>query len=250
MTNENNAWWVLFPFRGLDITDEQHDLFRPVFGDFTVVSKKHIQQIISLINFGDDPIHGEENKQNTIYMLENATFREDFHSFIAVRRRGFISIEYPMPKWVEDARARAYQIASLFTLVFLAESSSKETCGLVEQLHQRTQTTVVLDVDNGGFMFRTGGLYRTGIQPLQNAIIMSLNELKQMLFIDQYKYLTNALLPQRSVLPKSLTRAITQAAIRLSDAIHSATPSSQLLGAVTAMEILLASQSEKYEIIN
>ncbi len=246
-TNKNHPCWVLFPLRGLDITDEQHDLFQPAFGDFTVVSKNHIRQIIKLLNLSKDPVHGEQNEHDTIYMVENATFREDFHSFIAVRRRGNFSIKNPMPKWVKDAKARSYQIAALFTLVLLAESASGETCGLVEQLHKQTQSTIMFDIDNGEFMFQSGGRYHLRIQPLHEAIILSLNELKQTLYKAQYQHLTNALLPQRSLLPKSLSRAITQAAVRLSDAIHSVTPSSQLLGAVTAMEILLASQSEKYE---
>jgi hypothetical protein len=247
MTEIANTWWILYPFRGLDIADEQHDVINPAFGDFTVIAKKHIRQIIPLLNFTDDTVHGEQNERDVIYMMENATFREDFDSFIAVRRKGVIDQKGRVPEIVKDARVRAYQIASLFTIIFLAESSTGETCGLVEQIHKQIQSTVMFDINNKGFRFQVGGLYPLIIRPLTKAITLSIDELNLILHKSQYIHLKSILLPQRQNLPKSLSHAITQAAIRLSDAIHSVTPSSQLLGAVTSMEILLASQTEKYD---
>jgi hypothetical protein len=250
MTEKANTWWILYPFRGLDIADEQHDVINPAFGDFTIIAKKHIRQIIPLLNFTDDPVHGKQNEQDVIYMVENATLREDFHSFIAVRRKGIINKEELVPEIEKNTRVRAYQIASLFTILFLAESSSGGTCGLVEQIHKQIQSTVMLDISNKGFRFQIGSLYPLIIRPLPKAITLSIDELNLILHKPQYIHLTSILLPQRQKLPMSVSRAIMQAAIRLSDAIHSITPSAQLLGAVTSIEILLANQTEKYETLS
>ena len=91
----------------------------------------------------------------------------------------------------------------------------------------------------GGFSFT--------IRDSSEALTLSRSDLQLALREEPFRSLTEALLPQKSPLPKSLVRAISQSVVRFSDAVHSVTFSSQLLGAVIAIEILLASQLDKYD---
>ena len=53
--------------------------------------------------------------------------------------------------------------------------------------------------------------------------------------------------PQKPPFGKSLTRAVIQSSIRLTEALHSISPAAKILGAVTSMEILLTHQGDSYE---
>lgn len=243
------TWWVLYPLRGLDVTDDYHELDEPIFGDVAVISKQHIRQIVPLLKLNERMSPGHDHERDITYMLEHATLKEEFQSFIAVRRTGFISDEGHEPPLVKDARLRAYQFAALLALVFLAKSKSGQTCGLVEQLHDQTKSTVMLTFQEPRFRFQVGGAYSFTIRDSRETIKLSRDELRQILDQEPYEALARALLPQRAPLPKSLHHSISQSAIRLSDAVHSIIPSSQLLGAITSIEILLTHQTDKYESI-
>jgi len=247
-TEQTKTWWVFFPVKGLDVLNKRHDLDKPLFGDATLVSKKHIRQIVHLLEANKRMGGDHDHERDIIYMMEHATLTEDFQSLIAVQRSGTISEEDRNPQIVRDSAARAYQIVALLALVFLARSHSGQACGLVEQLHRQTQSLAMLDLQGGGFRFRIGGGHwsYTILDP-KKTIQMSRGDLKKVLYQKRFTGLTQAVLSQRPSLPKSLRKAIAQSTIRLSDAVHSITPSAQLLGAVTSIEILLTGQVDSYE---
>jgi hypothetical protein len=77
---------------------------------------------------------------------------------------------------------------------------------------------------------------------------LSRNDLKQTILKEPFKALTSVLLPQKPSLPRSLHKAVEQSSIRLSDALHLASPSARLLGAVTSIEILISNHGDSYDL--
>jgi len=179
-------------------------------------------------------------------MLQNATFREEFHSFLAVRRSGVVE-PGQKSKLKESAEKRAYEVAALMTLTFLSVNKQGETCGLVEQLHRRSKSIAMLELEEGGFAFHGGGGSARMILDQKHNVKMCRSELKRFLWQRRFAGLTDILLSQKSPVASSLKNAVTQSAIRLSDAIHANAISSQLLGSVTAVEVLLGDLGDSFD---
>jgi len=242
-------WWMFYPIKGLDITDTEHDLLDPMFGDCTLISRHHIQQIVPLLRLNERMAPGHDHERDVTYMLENATLREDFQSFVAVRRTGIPSNESPreLLPFLQSAKLRAYEVSALLSLVLLARGRSGVAIGLVEQLHRQTRSLVMLDLQDGGFRFQTEGGRSLSLLSPQGTITLSRQQVQEVLREEPFTCLSNALLPQSPTLPGSLHRAISQSAIRLSESVHTVTESSRLLGSVISIEILIAEQGDGYE---
>lgn len=151
-----SSWWVFLPFKGLDISDEQPDLEAPLFGDATIISKKHMVRLVPRLRMNERMAPGRDHEADLLYLLQNATFREDFQSFVAVRRSARIDqsdarrSQATYGYIVQKAKVRAERIASLLSLVLLTNSETWSTCGLVEQIHSHTKTVTMLSFDLGG----------------------------------------------------------------------------------------------------
>lgn len=235
--------------KGLDISDEEHDLPAPMFGDCTLVSRNHIPQIVPLLRLNERKAPGHDHAHDVTYMLENATFHEEFQSFVAVRRTGIPSRGNPMepPPFLRSAKSRAYEVSALLSLVLLSRGRSKAAIGLVEQMHSRMRSLVMLDLEDGGFQFQVGVGGSLTVRSPRAVISLSRQRIREVLAEEPFAHLSNALLPQSRTLPKSLHRAITQSAVRLSESTLAVTESSRLLGAVTSIEILMAESGDSYE---
>ena len=83
-------WWIFYPLKGFDIADEEHDLSNPMFGDTTIVSKRHMPQIIKLLKLNEQGDTSYDHEARAISLIENSTLGERFHSFIAVKRLGLV----------------------------------------------------------------------------------------------------------------------------------------------------------------
>jgi hypothetical protein len=66
------------------------------------------------------------------------------------------------------------------------------------------------------------------------------------------RWLANALICRQPPLPRGLERIITNAALRLSDAVHTFSPSARVIGSVTAIEVLLIhdDQNSDYKLLS
>jgi hypothetical protein len=245
-------WWMFYPIKGLDITDEEHDLLNPMFGDCTLISRNHIRQVVPLLRLNERMAPGHDHERDITYMLENATLRDEFQSFVAVRRTGIPPNASPrdLPPFLQSAKLRAYEVSALLSLVMLARNRSGTTIGLVEQLHSQTRSLVMLELQDGGFRFQIGGGRSLSLRSPRDTIALSRQRLQEMLREDPFACLSNVLLPQSPTLPRSLHRAISQSAIRLSDSLHTVTESSRLLGSVTSIEILITEQGDSYETLH
>jgi hypothetical protein len=239
---EQKRWWVLYPVKGLEINNEVNGFDKPLFGDVTIISKTEIGKIIQKLKLNKKVSKGHDHEADVMYMMENITFKEDFHSFLAVRRTGL------KDDIKNDASKRAYSVLGLISLVFLAVSSSGKTCGFVEQLNRNIKSVAMIDTDNGEFALEIKGGLSFTILDSRNCIKVSSEDLIRTLYDDKFKDLTEALLPIKSPISTSLKNILNQATIRLSDAVHSITPSGQLLGAVTSIEILLSIHGDSYKV--
>jgi len=246
---QERTWWNLFPFRGIDITDRRHDLRRPLFGDVTLLSVRHLPHVIAAMKLDKEPGYDSDDIARHFKAVAE---RERAKTFLAVRRKGIVddfegSDEDPLI--VYKAKERAYEVAGLLAVVFLTQSKYRTTCGLAEQIHTRPENLSLLDVEDGGYWVRTTGEY--SISPFSTEMDEPLSRvrIKKLLFGAPFKVLAEIVLSKKSTLQKSLQRAVKQAILRLADAIHTPSPSAQLLGAVTTLEILFTiNEGEKYEI--
>lgn len=247
---QSKPWWIFFPFKGFFPTNKGHDLVRPIFGDITIVTKKHLHQIVPMLKANQRMAPGHDHEKDIHLLLEHTAKGEVFESYIAVKRTGrHLSNGSRDNELVRAAKNRAFSVAALLTIVFLCTNKRGETCGLVEQLHRKRKFLTMLDLQEGGFVFQGGGGHSRMILDSRFNIKMSRSELKRFLNQKNFAGLTNILLTQGRNISKSLHNTINQAAIRLADAIHSISPSSQLLGSVTAIEILLSELGDPYDVI-
>lgn len=242
------TWWVLFPFKGLDINDPRHDLNRPIWGDATVLSKRHIGQIVPLLKINERTTIGHDHERDVIYLLEHATFDQDFQSFIAVCRSS-PEDRVEINQIIEKAHQRAERVAALLAVAFLAHSKWRQTCGLVEQFHRRVQNTAMVDIKKGNFAFVSLNADPVSKLNEDETIPTSRKDLRAMFAQRDFRGLYTAIALQKPTLSSSLSNAIAQASIRLSNAVYSPTLSGQVLGAVTSIEILLSNQGDSYDTI-
>ena len=242
-------WWILFPLRGLDVIDEHPDLKNPVFGDATIISKSHIREIVQSAKFNVAMAPGHDHEKDIIFMIEHATLEEEYQSLVVVRRSGKLGYGSESSKTLYQARSRAVQISATLALIFLAVSENGLTCGLVEQIHHKTQSIAALDINQKNFMVSIGlgGSPPRTIRDSKRNIKFSTSQLPDILKNTEFGNLASILLPHKSKCARSIRKALSASASRLSDAIHSPNIATQLLGAVTAIEILLSEPGDSYD---
>lgn len=247
-------WWIFYPLKGFDISDEEHDLSNPMFSDTTIVSKRHMPQIIKLLKLNEQGDTSYDHEARAISLIENSTLGERFHSFIAVKRLGLVlsSIEPELhcdliPEIGDNAKKRASQLASLLELSVLAENENWQTCALLDQVQRRTNSLAKIALDDGQFTLEEGGGTSRTIMSELHMERLTRTELNRRLQTYPLAPLSTILIPQSSPVGESLFQSISAASVRLSDAIHCSKEADQILGAVTAIEILITNQGDSYD---
>lgn len=234
---------MLYPFRGLDITDDDHDLAdpNPLFGDASIVSKAQLPklvdrvELVSILGTKKLPAIVDEEQGVTTDEAEN------FNSLIAVRVWGPSRLSTEMrAELAHDADRRSYQVASLITLVILGHWLLSNTTALVSQLHRGRRTRVMYNLESEYFYGKVSAVQSFAALSVDSALKFSRQELMKLLRQEEFVGLTEVL-GQPTQRAEPLRQAIQAASVRLAEAVHSIVPSSQLLGAVTALELLLTS---------
>jgi len=246
-------WWVFFPILGLDLIDEQHDLDRPMFGDATLISKSHIAQIVPLLKLNERGISSHDNEGFiTDLLVKHATLRKEFHSYIAVKRKGSSKIYRekkgsagPKIEIIEMATQRAAQIGALLSLSIISGSREWKTCGFVSQTGDQIESIAMISLDIKGFAYQLGG--KQSFTRSSDPLRITRAELRKCINNSPANAVAAILEPQKSPLGKSLTRAVMESSIRLTEALHSISPAAKILGAVTSMEILVTHKGDSYE---
>jgi hypothetical protein len=254
MTNSNETnWWVFFPILGIEITDEQHDLDQPIFGDATLVSKSHIAQIVPLLKLNEQGTSSHDNEKFIMDLLiEHATLRKKFRSYIAVKRKGLASLHGEKRVGdgnsiviVEKAAHRAAQIVALLALSLISNSSEWETCGLVSQAEDEIDSIAMIALEARRFAFQTSA--KQSFTRIAEPLRITREKLRNYIADSAFADVAAILKPQKSLFGKSLSRAVIESSIRLTEALHSHSSAGKLLGAVTSMEILISHQGDSYE---
>ncbi len=241
ITNQN--WLIFFPMYGIDITDAEHDLDKPMFGDCTIVSSKHVPELKAVVpmmlpNDFRTPAGGA------------VAVEKVFPALLAVRRKGSISVDdYPSNSpLIEDARSRAYKLSALLSIVLLAENNYPNTCALAEQVHSANNLGATLDSEKR--MVVPGGSPTWGFTTKYPApgskLSLSREELSSKLFTGKFVALSEIVAGRRANLDVTHVKTIVRSSLAIADAIQAITPSTQLLSAVTALEILLAGNDETF----
>jgi hypothetical protein len=241
------TWWTLFPFRGLIITDKRHELRHPLFNDVTFLSIQHVPHVIAALKLEKE---SRFDFAQTVRHVEQVAEREQAKTFLAVRRRGIVTDnDEEDPPLFYVAKERAYEVSALLAVTFLLHNKYHGTCGLAEQVHTRPENLALVDIDDGAYWVRLTG--PVGISPFsaEYDLPIARAQIKKLLFGLHLKPLAEIIISKKSPLPKSLRQAVKQATLRLADALHTPNPSVQLLGAVTAMEILFGiEEGQKYDV--
>lgn len=247
------VWWILYPLRGFDLAEDELDLSTPLFGDATVISRRHARALAAATRINEYASPGHDHEAAVAHILGNATLGTPFHSFIAVKRAEprRVSQQDPADRYDEIERLaarRARRIAALLSLSILANHRGWLTCGLVEQTHDTLgRTLAMVAPDVGGFYVSIGGeRYSRTITDPRDLVSWSREQLQTKLHEEPVAPLTAILAPQRPRIASSLEKAVVEAAIHLTGALHQVGLAAQLLGSVTALEILVSDEADSY----
>ncbi len=245
-------WWVFYPVTGLQIVEPLDTLQAPLFGDAAIVSKEQVGGFLEQFIMSA----GVNDKKADLEFAVNyrLPFTTDFHSQLAVRRKGPLTHSHPLSRKdvrvSADGRARA--IAALLTVLMLASNNAGKTCCLEDQMTRgASKKTLALSFDTPGYSFMSGGddmqgwLY--GIFNTKQVIKASRVELESLFQQPPFARLVPIITRRRSAISASLRNIVATSLVRLSESIMSTDSASQLLGAVTAIEILLTHQGEPYQ---
>ncbi len=252
------SWWIFFPFAGLSITDQYPELAKPVFGDVAIISKKHMESVLRRSLSKHMP---KENFEQLMEWVQNSFVegvQEVFQSYLAVRQTGILDSDnettHKPDKLALEAKKRASEISSLLTLFFLANGTSGETCGLVEQIQiAMPQNITILGADYGGsFKFSNyplnHSLASSPILDSESSLHMSSQELSNILTQNGFDNFYQIMSSPKRLVPKSSHNSIVQSSLRLSESVLSANFSTRLLGAITAIEILLTKEITPFKV--
>lgn len=236
--------WVFFPVKGLEIETEPDTIHSRLFERATLLSFDDARTFTSSMPFAVD----QEEANNVLHMLGAASsYGEDMKadSFIAVQTYGYGDKE------IQAANDRAYEVISVLSIAFLFRSNFRETCYLLEQLTQSESITIPRVNTMRGDVGHTYGLLSrahfigTPSPPIKRSRSGLLATLKSVPTID----LCSALLLPKSSITGSHRGRISRAARFLYEGMHVPTPESQVLGAITSIEILLSGGRSSFEVI-
>ena len=246
MTDKSRVWWAIFPVLGININNKHSGIHRPMFGDSTLISRNHIPELVRKLRMNERMAPGYDHEKDAIFILNQASQSEEFHSFIAVRRSGRISPKDRNPIILEKAKSRAIEVVSLLSIVLFSQSAIGRTCGLLEHFPRKSNSNAMLEFKDGGFRYQMSG-DRSPI--IIEDFQVTRSYLRDVLHIAPHKYLFEVLIPQTDRISKSLRRSISQSTIMLAEALIHTDPSLQLVNSVISLEMLLSGQSEPYHIL-
>lgn len=201
MTNDEETtkeWWIFYPVKGLNITDETRDLESPMFQDATIISRRHFIQY-------------ERNSEDVDHV---ADLRKDFQSYIAVRRTGVLRSSESRPSVIQASSKRAQCIGALLGLTRLAENPTGRTCCLIDQVHRRNFQVEVVDVERSSCGISAGNAWSCTLSD-RECVDISRAELVELINKKPFKALTAILTPHKPSISQSLCKVVEQSAISL-----------------------------------
>jgi hypothetical protein len=242
------CWWFLFPYNGLILSDDHVDLGKPMFGDATIISKHHAPILLSELERSALVSNSGAVKIFRAWITAHAT-RPQYppDSFVAVRRSGILSRNSRTgnEQIIKQAKSRAYEIGALLSMAILAHWSIPQTCVLSEFLHFPTSTFLAVDLQHA----RVHGQSKmnTPVRALvgNGALSKSRAELQALLALPQLFALRDAF--RLHAKPIGISETIRRACVHLAETMHGSRLETQVLGAVTSLEILFG-DDDRYKV--
>lgn len=240
-----SQWWAFLPISRLYIQDEPDSLRKPLFGDATLLSVNTLNRIFK--ENSQDHGNGDDISSGLIsWPLTKAD------TYLAVRRRGVVNTEWfdedrKNEIFIKEVQRRATQISALLTVTCLATSTEGHLCGLSDQFYKVTKQMALLEIgyDQRVLLTESSGYsVDTFDCSVPDDLTFSGDELRS--FLDQpiTKGLVQILTAHKPNVAKSLYTSINQACVRLASAILADSYTSQLLGAITCIELLLTNENQ------
>lgn len=249
-------WWAFYPLVGIDITDSEPDLDTPLFGDCTIISRRHIERVVDWLYQNRD-LRVQDTQWQTgalLRELERLAGSEFFDSMLAVRSTGALdSRELDHNNLEIKTGVRAREVSSCLALVFLARRHHPSTFSLVEQKHYNIRTYRLVNARTG-YLFAWGDDQVSQVGVAHPAFItVSRAELLQVVQEEPYNDLCSILLNHKQLgIPYPFVETLTSSASRIIDALNDRDPATSLLSTVIALEVLLraaGAENESYHAI-
>ena len=236
----NATEWDYFPIRGLEITTDAATLSPMLFGWATIVSRE------DLIHFVREMPFAKAGRDTTaMRMVESMTGEED-SSYILIKGIGRTSSERDI-----NTEKRSFEIASVISLIILARESWRFSCCLAGQVtYTPRYFNIRINTHSGLSQLKQGLLTRAFIHHIPDPPIrLSRTALADLLVDSPFGDLSKIVLFRDKSVDTSFHRVLSTAATLLYETINTTIPESQLIGAVTAMEVLLAISQTRFETI-
>lgn len=257
MSEREITWWVLFEVVGLRVAGDSHDLDKPLFGDATLLSTPAFGKLSSIFLEGlSGPARMLESEWLATIATSSSLPNSAFDSYLAVRRTARSRFEgeeqgeehhKPPASILRAAESRAEEIVALLNIICLVASGLEKACELgVGRISYSTRRMAFNFIDKNLLSVSTDSYQRPfRVNPLK-PMHLRRRRLKQLFKQKRFDVVFRAIVWHDATIPKSFRRVIRQVTTRLSKGVHAATLSSNLLGAVIALEILFAYERNEY----
>lgn len=218
-------WWVLYPYYGVKLESEVHGLDKPLFPDFTVVSRARIPDLAACLK---PPVlfHSADN------------LSADFETFLAIRTTER-----------EEIFDNTKDNAELFGAIIALATYSTNMCfssSLLEKLSMtNSENRLAADILNGRSSFARW-MERRGVRTVcyqPNCFSHTWDSLRALLLSPDLGFGCLLLEPSESI-SDSLKGRLRTAVLILDEAMRQKDYSLQVLGCMTVMECLFKKNTD------
>lgn len=245
--DKSRHWWVLFRMIGLEITDPDAGLAEPCFPDATLFSRDAVDEVIATLKLNESGPPGNDNERDALFMVKRFIRDAPFESFLAIRRTstGDLDDDEARDLRFSGGSARANEIASVLSLVLLAHSKTASTCALADRLQIAFVSIVAVETNGGGYSqtVSTAGSGHYIGRDQKRLLRLSRQEVSSFLRHPELEALVEMLLIRSESTASSIRRAVLGACLRLSESLHASSVASRVLGAVTALEMMVLTEA-------
>lgn len=235
------VWWF-FRASGLELVDNKMALEAPMFYDSTLIMPNHLASVVEPYLVARQ--FKKQSRQNLIREFGcSPDSNKEFDFFICVRRQVNLIGDASKISAIEaEAYNRASEISSFLTLWNLIRFS-RVGCGLIEQIHNPQRRVSSIDLSSNHYWLSNRLNKRRAVTNSSRTKISTAVLLRDIVS-SPFDGVAKAVFFTKSFKHAKL---IKRSLLHLADAILARDASFQLLGAVTAIEIILNQDKISYK---
>jgi len=241
MAKKKQYVWFIYGILGLRITDQGPALDKPMFRDATLLSKEHLMTLDS--EFGPDHSRGK--------VLTEMAGPLDTPAYLGIRQAGYPQVSAlgdpdtfgKRQCAIDKLRSGSVRRANIITALLSCNATprKRQPCAVAHLRVHSPQQWLLFDTAHG---FRGSGTQIDGVSwaaaPTADVPTVTRAQLLTELAEPPLRHLRRALVCKKPALSRDLHTPIIEAAISLSTCMPLGLPGPHLLGAVTAMEMLMS----------